>query len=181
MFSKTETTALFVDGVNFFSTARALGFDVNYGRLLECFQAQGRVRRACYFTPIADSEDHVALRPLIDWLQYNGWTVTAKPVRTVADDDGRRRMRGNTDIELTVAALKLAPMIDHAVLFSGKADFLPLITYLKDLGVRVTVVSTMNTPMPMIADDLRRQADHFIDLADLQAEIRRPPLAASAA
>ncbi len=183
MFHATETAAAFVDGPNLHATARALGFDIDYHRLMAVLQSEGRLLRASYFTPITASEDdHVAVRPLLDWLQYNGWHVTAKPARDTTDQDGNRRLRGSIDVDLAVAALKLAPAIDHAAIFSGNSAFVPLVARLQDMGLRVTVVSSLKTPTSAFAsDDLRRMADSFVDLEDMRHAIARPERASRAA
>ena len=168
MFYKDENLALFIDGPNFYSTARALQFDVDYKRLLEAFQTKGRLLRASYFT-----DDHVAIRPLVDWMQYNGWNVVTKPAKVFEGEDGRKRIKGNTDIEMAVEAMNLAPAIAHAVLFTGNRDFTRLVTSLQERGTRVTVVSSMRTQPPMIADDLRRAADAFVELDTLRDAIAR--------
>jgi uncharacterized LabA/DUF88 family protein len=77
------------------------------------------------------------------------------------------------DIELAVDAMELAEHLDHIVLFSGDGDFRTLVEALQHKGKRVSVVSTLTTQPPMVADELRRQADQFIDLADLQKDICR--------
>ncbi len=173
MFYKDENLALFIDGPNFYHTARALNFDVDYKRLLESFQTRGRLLRASYFTPLADTDDHVAIRPLVDWMQYNGWNVVTKPAKVFEAEDGRKRIKGNTDIEMAVEVMKLAPAIAHAVLFTGNRDFTPLVTFLQERGTRVTVVSSMRTQPQMIADDLRRAADAFVELDTLRDAIAR--------
>ena len=173
MFYKDERLALFIDGPNFHSTTRALNFDVDYKRLLEAFQTKGRLLRASYFTPLADTDDHVAIRPLVDWMQYNGWNVVTTPTKVFEGEDGRKRIKGNTYIEMAVEAMKLAPAIAHAVLFTGNRDFIPLVGFLQERGTRVTVVSSIRTQPPMISDDLRRQADAFVELDTLRDAIDR--------
>lgn len=173
MFYKDENLALFIDGPNFYATARALHFDVDYKRLLEFFQSKGRLLRASYFTPLAETDDHIAIRPLVDWMQYNGWNVVTKPAKVFEGEDGRQRLKGNTDIDLVVEAIKLAPSISHAVLFTGSRDFTPLVRILQELGTRVTVISSFRTETPMISDDLRRQADIFIELDSMRDSICR--------
>ncbi|MEX5515686.1 NYN domain-containing protein [Pseudophaeobacter sp. 1A09344] len=173
MFYTDENLALFVDGPNFYSTARALNFDVDYKRLLEAFQAKGRLLRASYFTPLADTDDHVAIKPLVDWMQYNGWNVVTKPAKVYEAEDGRKRTKGNTDMELAVEMMKLAPSIAHAVLFTGNRDFTPLVGFLQERGTRVTVVSSIRTQPQMISDDLRRAADAFVELETLRDAISR--------
>ena len=88
---------------------------------------------------------------------------------------GRRKVKGNMDIELAVDAMELAGHVDQIVLFSGDGDFRPLVEAVQRRGVRVTVVSTISSQPPMVADELRRQADAFIDLVELQSKIVRDP------
>ncbi|AUQ89366.1 MULTISPECIES: NYN domain-containing protein [Phaeobacter] len=175
MFYPNENIAIFIDGPNFYHTARALGFDVDYKRLLHTFQTKSHLLRASYFTPLSETDDHIAIRPLVDWLQYNGWNVVTKPTKTFEDSNGRKRIKGNTDIELAVEAMKLAPSITHAVLFTGNRDFAPLVEFLQTAGTRVTVVSSTRTAPPMVSDDLRRQADNFLELDTLRDAIARHP------
>ncbi len=171
---KSEKIALFVDGPNLHATARGLNINIDFSRMRDVFVALGTLRRAHYFTPLAEGEDHVAARPLVDWLAYNGWTVVTTPTKEFVLADGRRRTKGNTDMELAMVAVRLAPSIDHAVLFSGNRDFVPLVRFLQDCGTRVSVVSSLKTDPQIVADDLRRQADGFIDLDDLRDNISRP-------
>jgi uncharacterized LabA/DUF88 family protein len=176
-FYPTERTALFVDGANLYAAAKALGFDIDYRRLLALFGRQARLIRALYYTALADEQEYSSIRPLIDWLDYNGYTMVTKPTKEFTDAAGRRRIKGNMDIELAVDAMELSDHLDHMVLFSGDGDFRSLVEALQHKGKRVSVVSTLATNPPMVADELRRQADQFIDLSDLQAEIGRDPTA----
>jgi uncharacterized LabA/DUF88 family protein len=167
--------ALFIDGANFYATAKALGFDIDYRRLLTDFQSRGTAVRAFYYTAIVEDQEYSAIRPLIDWLDYNGYTVVTKAIKEFVDASGRRKVKGNMDVELAVDAMELAEYIDQMVLFSGDGDFRSLVAAMQRRGVRVTVVSTIATQPPMIADDLRRQADVFVDLRELQPRIGRDP------
>lgn len=173
MFYKNERLALFVDGLNFHSTIRALDFDVDYKRLLEAFQIKGRLLRASYFTPLVDTDEHVSVRPLLDWMQYNGWNVVTKPAKVFTGEDGRQRIRGSTDIEMTVAMVKLASTMEHAVLFTGNGDFTSLVGFLQERGIRVTVISSTRTQPSMMSDELRRQADMFVELDSLRETITK--------
>ena len=175
MFYRDERLALFIDGANLHAAAKGLGFDIDYKLLRDEFARRGRMLRACYYTAMLENDEYSPIRPLVDWLHYNGFTLVTKPAREYVDSQGRRRVKGNMDVELTIDALGLAPRIDHAVLFSGDGDFKPLVEALQRLGVRVSVVSTIRSQPPMIADELRRQADNFIDLEDLREVIGRPP------
>ena len=165
--------ALFIDGANLHATAKALGFDIDYKRLLKEFQSRGNLVRAFYYTAIIEDQEFFSIRPLIDWLGYNGFTVITKPAKEFDDGEGRRKFKRNMSVELAVNAMELAKHVDQIVLFSGHADFCPLVEAVQRRGVHVTVVSTMRSQPPMIADELRRRADVFTDLAELKAVISR--------
>src|SRR5690606_24827355 len=163
-----EKMALFIDGANLYATAKALGFDIDYKRLLSLFRKQGRLVRALYYTALAEEQEYSSIRPLIDWLDYNGFSMVTKPTKEFTDSTGRRKIKGNMDIELAVDAMRLSDHLDHIVIFSGDGDFRSLVAALQQKGKRVSVVSTLQTQPPMIADELRRQADQFVDLVDLE-------------
>jgi uncharacterized LabA/DUF88 family protein len=177
MFDPREKIALFIDGANLYATSRALGFDIDYRKLLSSFQKRGYLLRAYYYTALVEDQEYSSIRPLIDWLDYNGFKVVTKPAKEFTDSTGRRKIKGNMDIELTVDALELAvgEAVDHFVIFSGDGDFRTLVEALQRRGRKVSVVSTMASQPPMISDDLRRQADHFIDLMSLKNDIGRDP------
>src|SRR6476659_9638124 len=175
MFDPREKMALFIDGANLYATAKTLGFDIDYRKLLAEFQSRGYMLRAYYYTALAEDQEYSSIRPLIDWLDYNGYRVVTKPTKEFIDSMGRRKVKGNMDIELAIDALELAPYMDHMVLFSGDGDFRSLVEALQRRGVRVSVVSTVSTQPPMVADELRRQADEFLDLAHLIPKIGRDP------
>jgi len=172
-FHPNERAALFIDGANLYAAARALGFDIDYKRLLALFNSRCYLVRALYYTALAEDQEYSSIRPLIDWLDYNGYTMVTKPTKEFTDPSGRRKIKGNMDIELCVDAMELANHLDHVVLFSGDGDFRSLVEALQQKGRRVSVVSTLATQPPMIADELRRQADQFIDLRELEDEICR--------
>ena len=174
-FYETERIALFIDGANLYATAKALGFDIDYKRLLALFRTKGQLVRALYYTALAEDQEYSSIRPLVDWLDYNGYTMVTKPTKEFTDALGRRKIKGNMDIELTVDAMRLVDRLDHIVLFTGDGDFRALVAALQQSGRRVSVVSTLQTQPPMVADELRRQADQFIDLADLEDQVCRDP------
>ncbi|MBM3554411.1 MAG: NYN domain-containing protein [Alphaproteobacteria bacterium] len=176
-FYPSERMALFIDGSNLFAAARGLGFDIDYRRLLDEFTNKGRLLRAFYYTALVDEQEYSPIRPLVDWLDYNGYTVVTKPAKEFTDATGRRKVKGNMDIELAIDVMELSPRLDHAVIFSGDGDFRRLVEAVQRRGVRVTVVSTLRTAPPMVADELRRQADNFIELADIAPRIAREPRA----
>jgi uncharacterized LabA/DUF88 family protein len=174
-FYPEERTALFIDGANLYATAKALKFDIDYKRLLVMFRSKSKLLRALYYTALADESEYSSIRPLVDWLAYNGYSMVTKPTKEFTDASGRRKIKGNMDIELAVDAMQLADQLDHIVLFSGDGDFRALVEALQSKGKRVSVISTLQTQPWMVADELRRQADQFVDLADLQDEIGRDP------
>ena len=173
-----EKIALFIDGSNLYAAARALGFDIDYRKLLDFFSTKGRLSRAFYYTALVEDQEYSPIRPLVDWLDYNGYTMVTKPTKEFTDASGRRKIKGNMDIELAVDLMEMAESIDHAILFSGDGDFRSLVEAVQRKGVRVTVVSTVQSQPPMVADELRRQADHFTDLCDLAPNISRTPQSA---
>ena len=175
MFDPREKIALFIDGANLYATAKSLGFDIDYKRLLREFQSRGYLVRAFYYTAVIEDQEYSSIRPLIDWLDYNGYTVVTKPTKEFVDASGRRKIKGNMDIELAVHVMEMVEWIDHLVLFSGDGDFRSLVEAVQRKGRKVSVISTLSTQPPMIADELRRQADHFIDLVSLQSKVGRDP------
>jgi uncharacterized LabA/DUF88 family protein len=171
-----DKIAIFVDGANLYSAAKTLGFDIDYKRLLNEFQSRGTLLRAFYYTAIIEDQEYTSVRPLIDWLDYNGFTVVTKPEKEFTDGEGRRKIKRNMGVELAVEAMEVAKHVDQLVLFSGDGDFRSLVQAVQRRGVHVTVVSTTS----MIADELRRQADVFTDLVALQSKLgRQVPRAAS--
>lgn len=172
-FYPDERIGLFIDGANLFSTTKALEFDIDFKRLLEEFRKRGKLIRANYYTALLEHEEYNPLRPLVDWLDYNGFSVITKPAKEFTDDNGRRRIKGDMDIELAVDMIEAASYLDHIILFSGDGDFRRAVQAAQGRGARVSVVSSLRTNPSMIADELRRTADTFIELADLETMIGR--------
>lgn len=173
IFYKEERLALFIDGSNLYAAARSLGFDIDYKRLLENFSQRGTLVRAFYYTALVEDQEYSPIRPLVDWLDYNGYTLVTKPTKEFTDSSGRRKIKGNMDIELAVDVMEMSDHVDHLVLFSGDGDFRRLVEAVQRKGKRVSVVSTVRSQPPMLADELRRQADCFIELDTLSGEICR--------
>lgn len=173
IFYPEERLALFIDGANLYATARALDMEIDYKSLRRYFSEKARLIRSFYYTAILEDQEYSPLRPLIDWLDYNGFTLVTKPVKEFTDEHGRRKIKGNMDIEIAVDMLNISEALDHVVLFSGDGDFRRLLEAIQRRGVRATVVSSNRTQPSMIADELRRQADQFVDLEDLRDVIGR--------
>ncbi len=172
-FLPTERVCLFIDGAHLYSASRNLGFDVDYRNMLDYFRRQARVIRAYYYSAVLETDEYSPLKPLTDWLAYNGYTLVTKPAREFTDAAGRRRVKGNMDVEMAVDMMELAGKIDHAVLFSGDSDLRRLIEAVQRRAVRVSVVSSIRTAPPMVGDELRRQADQFLELAEIAPEFTR--------
>ena len=174
-FNPQERVGLFIDGANLYAAARSLGFDIDYKRLREEFAGKGRLIRALYYTALVEDQEYSPIRPLVDWLDYNGYTLVTKPTKEFTDAMGRRKVKGDMDIEIAVDMMELSGALDHIVLFSGDGDFRRVVEAVQRKGVLVTVVSTIRSQPPMIADELRRQADNFIELQELETLIAREP------
>jgi uncharacterized LabA/DUF88 family protein len=170
-----ERVVVLIDGANLYSAAKALSFDMDYRKLLDEFRRHGRLIRATYYTALVEDQDFSPIRPLIDWLDYNGYTLVTKPAKEYTDAAGRRRFKGDMDVEIAVDLLQAGEYADHAFLFSGDGDFLPAIEAVQRKGMRVSVVSTIKSTPPMASDDVRRAADNFVDLTELAALVGRPP------
>jgi len=172
-FHPNERLALFIDGSNLFATARALNFDIDYKRLRRFFASKGILLRANYYTALLEDQEFSPLRPLVDWLDYNGYTLVTKPTKEFTNSLGERKIKGNMDMELAIDMMGMAEHVDHMVLFSGDGDFRRLVEAVQHRGVRVTVISSTKTSPPMIADELRRQADMFIEISSMHQEFGR--------
>ena len=169
----SERMAIFIDGANLYAAARALGFDIDYRQMLKWVSTRGQLIRAFYYTALLEDQEYSPIRPLVDWLDYNGFTMVTKPTKEFTDSSGRRKIKGNMDIELAIDVMEAANYCQHIMLFSGDGDFRRLIEAVQRKGVRTTVVSTMKSNPPMVADELRRQADNFLDLADIAHNFQR--------
>ncbi|MEM6616045.1 MAG: NYN domain-containing protein [Pseudomonadota bacterium] len=174
-FYADERLVVFIDGANLYGAARSLDFDIDYKRLLGVFRAEAVVVRAYYYTALVEDQEFSSLRPLIDWLDYNGYAVVTKPVKEFTDVNGRKRFKGSMDVEIAVDAMEIAEHADHILIFSGDGDLRSLVAALQRKGKTVTVCSTTRTNPPLIADELRRQADHFLELDTLKNKIGRDP------
>jgi uncharacterized LabA/DUF88 family protein len=175
-----ERYAVFIDGANLYQTAKALGFDIDYKSLRGVFRDHGHLIRIYYYTALLDDQEYSPVRPLVDWLDYNGFFLVTKPLKEYTNVAGRRKYKGNMDIEIAVDVMEMARHVDHIVLCSGDGDFRKLIEAVQRQGCKVSIMSTLHTSPPMVADELRRQADFFIELHDLEPEIARatPPRSA---
>src|SRR3981189_496086 len=153
LFYPQERLGLFIDGANLYAAARSLGFDIDYKRLLDLFAAKGHLVRAFYYTALVEDQEYSPIRPLVDWLDYNGYTMVTKPTKEFTDAFGRRKIKGNMDIELAIDVMEMSEHVEHIIVFSGDGDFRRLVEAVQRKGVRVSVVSTMRSSPPMVADE----------------------------
>ncbi|MBO20992.1 MAG: NYN domain-containing protein, partial [Rhodospirillaceae bacterium] len=173
MLSSEEKTVVFIDGANLYAIARGLEFDIDYKKLLALFREQSNLIRAYYYTVLIEDQEYSPIRPLVDWLDYNGYTLITKPAKDFTDSHGRRRIRNSIDVDLAVDMLEIAERVEHVVLFSGDGGYRRLVEAVQRRGARVTVISTTAGNASSVADELRRQADMFVDLRDLRSEVTR--------
>src|SRR5437763_9091 len=163
-FYPNERVAIFIDGANLYATAKALGFDIDYKRLLALFRTKGQLVRALYYTALNEDQEYSSIRPLVDWLDYNGYTMVTKPTKSFTDALGHRKIKGNMDIELTVDAMRLVERLDHVILFTGDGDFRALVAAMQMRGRRVSVVSTLQVGRVATSSHRRAFRPHPIDL-----------------
>lgn len=172
-FQMSEKMALFIDGQSLHYTAKALGFDIDFKRLLEDFGWRGFLLRAYYYAQVREDPDANVLRPLLDWLAYNGFVVRQTISKDAHDTADRRKFKRNIGVNLAVDALELAPSIERMFLFAGDSDLATIVRAVQRRGVHVTVVSTMAAKPQVISEELRRSANSFLDLGALRAAISR--------
>jgi uncharacterized LabA/DUF88 family protein len=170
-FYYNERTALFIDGADLDATCKALGFHVDFKKVLELFRSTTRLIRATYYALYSEQQEYSPVRPLVDWLGYNGYMTVSKSAKEISDNAGRHYVANSIAVELTIDAIQLAPSLDHVVLFSSSADYRSLLAALQKSGRRVTVISSRKAAERSVSDELRRQCDQFIELDDLQDRI----------
>ncbi|WP_322896266.1 NYN domain-containing protein [Yoonia sp. 67] len=175
MFYKNDRMALFIDGVSLYGASKLLGFDIDYKLLRQEFSRRGKLVRIMYYTSALESTEYLTIRPLVDWLSYNGFNLVTNYVKDGNDSFGRQVTKGNIEVNMAVDALDLAPRLDHAVLVTGNGHLTPLVASLQRKGVRVTILSTVQGQPTLLSDELRRQADNFVELNELRELIGRPP------
>lgn len=166
--------SVLVDGSNVHATLRELDFAIDWGKILGGF-APEELHSAHYFTAMLPIDVPNSLKPLVDYLAHNGWHVITKAADTHYKL-GVAKVKGNMDVELACTAMELGKKVTDVILFTGDGDFVFLVEKLQAMGVEVTVVSTCKTQPSMCSGKLRRAANRFIDLFDIQDEVSRNPL-----
>jgi len=164
-----KRAALLIDGSNAYASGMALGFQIDYVKFLSFFRKRYDINRALYFTALPPKDMVSPLRPMTTFLEHNGYTVVSKETKDYINHAGEKKRKGNMDCEIAVYATKYAEVVDEMVLFSGDGDFRCVVERVQELGTRVTVLSTLVGHM--VADSLRRQADEFIELDSMRADI----------
>ncbi len=163
-----QRVCVLIDGPSFFATHRALGFDVDFRKLLGHFEENAELHRAIYFTAVSEGDDYTPVKPLVDWLSYNGFRLVSKPLREFTEASGRRRTKGALTVEIAVEMLENSAFAEHLLLFSGDGELAYAVEAVQRRGCRVTVVSSVKPEAMTVSDDLRRVADRFVDLADVK-------------
>lgn len=171
-----KRAAILIDGSNAYASGMALGFQIDYVKFLMYFRKRYDINRAFYFTALPPKNTVSPLRPMTTFLEHNGYTVVSKETKDYINHAGEKKRKGNMDCEIAVYATKYAEVVDELILFSGDGDFRCVVERVQELGTRVTVLSTLVGHM--VADTLRRQADEFIELDSIRAEIEHIKISA---
>ena len=172
-----QRIAILIDGSNAHASANALNFQIDYVKFLALFKKKYQVNRALYFTALPPKEVDSPLRKMVTFLDFNGYNSIIKETKLHTDNDGMVKRKGNMDCELAIYATKYAEVVERIVLFSGDGDFRIVVERVQELGCQVTVLSTLKGNM--VSDLLRRQADEFLELDDMRAQIEHHKVAAS--
>lgn len=166
---------MLIDGPSIYQICRSLDVEIDYQALRSIFADAGYLVQARYYTTILNDQLYSPLRPLIDWLSYNGFIVVTRTMKAGQDSEQCRRLDHGIVVALAVDAIEISSRLDHVILFTGNGDFLRLVQLLQRRTVRTTVVGTVNGPSSMSSDELRRQADTFVDLRALVPFVGRGP------
>lgn len=159
-----------IDGSNLYESARALSMKVDYKRLLDLLNEDGALLRAYYFTALPDRSIENWIHKQVDWMMNNGYSVISKPMKEYVDASGRKKQKGNIDMEIAVCAMTQAQLATEIWIFSGDGDFAVLIKALQErFAVKVYVVSSST----LVSHELRRQADKYIPLEDIRQDIEK--------
>lgn len=169
--SNDDKTLVLIDGANMYATTKALGFDIDFSKFYQEINQSCNLLRIYYYTALLEDNERILIKPLVDWLTYNNYTMVTKPAKVIINSDGVRKIKGNMDVEIAVDAIDIIAsnsLIGNLVLCTGDGDFVSLVKVLQRRGVQVTVLSSIYTHPAMCADDLRKQADTFVELNDLK-------------
>lgn len=172
-----------IDGSNLYEGARSSRITIDYARLLDLLNDDGLLLRAYYFTALMDKTIESPVRKTVDWLSHNGYICVTKeakeyPVVENYIEDGHvrsrtvKKLKGNVDIEIATYAFTMSARLKltELWLFSGDGDFTLMVKEIQETyAMKVYVVSATG----MVSNDLRRQADKYINLMDIADDIRR--------
>jgi len=95
-----------------------------------------------------------------------GFTVRKKELKriSIVSENGESIIeKGNMDVEMTIDAMHSIQKYNIAVFFSGDADFLALVNYLKNAGKKVYIFSSKDN----ISHELKTGGDGYFDLKDI--------------
>jgi len=98
MFYTYERLALFIDGSTFYAASKTLGFAIYYKLLRSEFMRRGKLLRAFSYTALLENDEYSPILPLVDWLNYNVFSMVTKPAKEYNDSMGRCKVKGHMDI-----------------------------------------------------------------------------------
>ena len=174
LFYPNERTSIFIDGRSLFHTARKLDFEVDLSKFSQYFASKFQLVRCSYYTPV--SEERTPLHNILDWLSYNGFTVSTRVFSPDNHPPSISSLMSVDIIEQTLGngyAGDEPYALQHVVIVSGDGDYCPVVKFLKSRSIRVSVMSSLETEPLSISEELRRLADNFIELDDLRSELER--------
>jgi uncharacterized LabA/DUF88 family protein len=161
--NSTERIGVFVDVANLLYSSRSLRVGIDFGRLLEFLRGHRHVVRAHAYAPTNPEPN--AEQQFLSVVKGLGYRITTKNFKVFSS--GAKKADLDLDLCMDIVRLVDAKAVDTIVLVSGDSDFLPLLEYCSDHGVRVEVAA-FEDAAAMI---LRQSCDLFINLS-LVEEIR---------
>ncbi|WP_188129507.1 NYN domain-containing protein [Rhizobium sp. RU20A] len=173
MFDNREKVIVFIDGAHFYFVAKSLDFEIDFQKVLAYFKSEAYLVRANYYTAIAEDQEFIGLRPLVDWLDYNGYRVVTKAYKDLTDPSGKKRVRSSMEMELACDLFEQIDTADHLIIIAGDSDLARLVQTAQLKGKKVTVMSTLTGQLASISDELRRKADQFVDLSGFKEKFSR--------
>ncbi len=156
-FPSTERVGVFVDVANLLYSARSMHISIDFGRLLDFLRGNRRLVRAQAYAPT--NPDPRAEQQFLSAVKGVGFRITTKNYKTFAS--GAKKADMDLDLCMDIVKMVDARAIDTLVLVSGDSDFLPLLEYCSDRGIRVEVAA-FDDAAAMI---LRQSCDLFINLS----------------
>ena len=102
-----DKTIVLIDGANMYAATKTLGFDIDFTAFYKGCEQSCNLLRIYYYTALVEDNDRILLKPLVDWLTYNNYTMVTKPAKVITNSDGVRKIKGNMDVEIAVDAIDI--------------------------------------------------------------------------